>query len=125
MQGDSMESSGVVTIIREARIPAVGPVSDGRKKIITPNLQTAIPQKAPSTREEVLAFQITAVEMVAAKLKEGLIWGEANDVDIAVESAKKVRGVWPKAEFLALLNSELLFKAIPEFERIEAFRAVA
>lgn len=90
----------------------------------TPNL-LATPLPGPRTREEIVKFQLEAVKLVAGKLKEGMAWGEAREVDIALDSAQKARGIWPKAEFLARLSTGLLFRAIPEFERIEAFRAVA
>ena len=110
VQGDSMESSGVVTSIRETRIPNAS-VSEVRKKIITPNLQVASQQSGLRTREEVRAFQLTASELVASKLKEA--GHNPNDVDVALEAAARdARFVAdsrsPKQEFFAGLPAELL-----------------
>ena len=119
-----MESSGVVTNIRETRIPNVS-AFEGRKKIRTPDL-AELPCSRPKTREEVIKFQLDAIELVAPKLKEGLSWSEARDLDGAVEAARTVRGVWPKAELLARLkNQDLFSKALQLFDEVEAFRAVA
>ena len=119
-----MVSSGVVTGIREASISHMVPVPDGRKKLITPDLQVASQQSGPRTKEEVRAFQLTASELVASRLKEA--GHNVRDVDVALEAAKSVRGIWPKSEFLAILrNPELFEKALQLFGEVEAFRAVA
>lgn len=120
-----MESSGVVTSIREPRIPHREPISDGRRKLNTPAL-AELPRSGPKTREEVVKFQLDAIDIVAPKLKEGLSWGEAREIGDAVAAAKSMKGVWPKAEFLARLSDAGLFsRALKIFEQVEAFRAVA
>ncbi len=128
LQGDSMESSGVVTSIREPRIPNASNF-EGRKKVITPRLgeiEAALPARAPHTREEIVKFQRLAVEIVASKLSEGLSALDARDISDAEEKAKNVKGTWPKAEFLFMLKDAGLFKkALKLFEEVEAFRAVA
>jgi len=118
-----MESNGAVTMIREARIPVVEPVSDGRRRVDTPEFKGRLaveqPPKPPSTQKEVRELQLVAVEIVAARMKAGLEAWKAKDVDTALESAKTVTGVWPKAEFFAILSTELLFVATAEFDRFE------
>lgn len=123
MQGENMESSGAVTIIREVRIPDKLVPSDGRRRASTPDFKGRLaveqPTKSPSTQAEVRMLQLVAVGIVAARMTVGLEPWKARDVDTALKSAKTVTGVWPKAEFTALLSTELLFRAIEEFDRLE------
>ncbi|MCX6768832.1 MAG: hypothetical protein NTY83_03275 [Candidatus Micrarchaeota archaeon] len=118
-----MESRGAVTVIREARIPVMGPVSEGRRRVDTPDFEGRLaveqPPKPPSTQKEVRELQLVAVEIVATRMKAGLEAWKANDVDTALESARTVTGVWPRAEFFAMLSTELLFVATAEFNRFE------
>ncbi|NYZ60212.1 hypothetical protein H0O01_00775 [Candidatus Micrarchaeota archaeon] len=120
-----MESSGVGFVIqgREAKISHITPVSERRGRVETPDFKDRLaveqPPKPPSTQKEVRELQLVAVEIVAARMKAGLEAWKAKDVDTALESAKTVTGVWPKAEFFAILSTELLFVATAEFDRFE------
>jgi len=120
-----MESSGVAIVIqgRETRIPNRMPVSEGRRRVETPDFKGRVaveqPPKSPTTQKEARALQLVEVEIVAARMKEGLEAWNANDVDIALNSARSVKGVWPRAEFFAMLSTDLLFLASAEFDKFE------
>jgi len=99
------------------------PVSEVRRRVDTPDFKDKLaveqPPKPPSTQKEARALQLVEVEIVAARMKEGLEAWKAKDVDTALKSARTVTGVWPRAEFFAMLSTELLFMATAEFDRFE------
>ena len=120
-----MESSGVGFVIqgREAKISHISPVSERRGRVDTPDLERRLaveqPPKSPSTQKEARALQLVEVEIVAARMKEGLEAWKAEDVDTALKSARSVAGVWPRAEFTAKLSAELHLMANAEFDKFE------
>ena len=120
-----MESSGVAIVIqgRETRISNRMPVSEGRGRVDTPNFKDRLaveqPPKSPSTQKEARELQLVEVEIVADRMKKRLEEWKASDVDIALNSARTVKGVWPRAEFFAMLSTDLLFVASAEFDKFE------
>ncbi|MEW5996414.1 MAG: hypothetical protein AB1657_02345 [Candidatus Micrarchaeota archaeon] len=116
-----MESALSFTVSERLRAPANPPERRG----IQTRPELAMPRKSPSTKEEARACQIALVRMVASELKKDSPRHIEREIEIAEEAAVFVRGVWPKAEFLALLNAELFYKALLQFEVLESMKAVA
>lgn len=66
------------------------------------------------------AYQIALVEIVASELAKGCPRHLEEKFGFALERARSCpKGVWPKAEFLANLDTELFFRAVRIFGALE------